>query len=186
MLRDDGLKMALVRSFDAKDGRRVLLRRIRWEDLDDMVDFINSLVEEGADIVRVEKVTREEEADWLSRRLAETEKGNLIHLVAEVDGRAVASAEVMRNRKPMNHVGILGIAIKKGYRGIGIGTEIMKTLIEESRNAGLKVLVLDTYETNKLAQALYRKMGFKDAGRIPKAVYRNGCYIDLLRMTLEL
>ena len=43
--------------FAARDGRKVILRTPRWEDLDDFMDFINSLVEEGADICRNEKVT---------------------------------------------------------------------------------------------------------------------------------
>jgi len=172
--------------FAAKDGRKVILRSVRWEDLDDCIEFINSLVEEGADILRDTKVTREEEADWLGKRLAQVEKGELIDVIAEVDGRMIANSEVEKRSGLMSHVGYLGIGIKAGYRGIGIGTKIMQTLKEESKNAGLKILILDAFATNKTAQALYRKMGFQDAGRIPKAVYKNGEYVDMIRMTLEL
>ena len=174
------------KTFKAKDGREVVLRSIRWEDLDDCIEFINSLVEEGADILRDTMVTREEEADWLGKRLALVEKGELIDVVAEVDGRIIANSEVERRSGFMSHVGYLGIGIKAGYRGIGIGTEIMQTLKEESKKAGLKILVLDAFATNKKAQALYRKAGFKEIGRIPKAIYKNGRYIDMVRMTLEL
>jgi ribosomal protein S18 acetylase RimI-like enzyme len=86
----------------------------------------------------------------------------------------------------MSHVGYLGIGIKADYRGIGIGTQIIQMLKEESKKAGLKVLVLDAFATNKTALALYRKMGLQDAGRIPKAIHKNGKYIDLIRMALEL
>ena len=55
----------VFRRFTAKDGRGVILRAPRWEDLDDLLDFINSLVDEGVDISRDKKVTREEEANWL-------------------------------------------------------------------------------------------------------------------------
>jgi len=41
----------IIREFVAKDGREVTLRAPRWDDLDDMLEFINSLVEEGADIM---------------------------------------------------------------------------------------------------------------------------------------
>jgi len=169
-----------------KDGRRVVLRKPRWEDLDDLLDFINSLVEEGADITRETPVTREEEAEWLGRYLASIEKGETIGVVAEVDGMVVANSEVTRRRGSQSHVGGLGIAVKKGYRRVGIGKELMKALMEESRKAGLKVLVLDVFDSNKVAKSLYAKMGFKDAGRIPKGVFKKGRYIDLLRMTLEL
>lgn len=180
------LKAKILREFVAKDGRRVVLRKPRWEDLDDLLDFINSLVEEGADILQEKLVTREEEADWLGKRLASIEKGETIGVVAEVDGKVVANSEVGRRRGSQSHVGLLGIAVKKDYRGIGIGRELMKTLIEESRKAGLKVLVLDVFDSNKAAKSLYAKMGFKDAGKIPKGVFKNGRYIDLLRMALGL
>lgn len=170
----------------AKDGRKVVLREPRWEDLDDLLDFINSLVEEGADIMRETPVTREEEADWLGKRLASIEKREIIGVVAEVDGKVVANSEVGKRRGSRSHVGILGIAVKRGYRRIGIGRELMKTLIEESRKAGLKVLVLDVLDSNTAAKRLYAKMGFKDAGRVPKGFFKKGKYIDLLRMTLEL
>jgi hypothetical protein len=42
----------------AKDGRRVVLRAL---------SLFNSLVEEGAEIIRNEKVSKEEEIDWLSK-----------------------------------------------------------------------------------------------------------------------
>ena len=162
------------------------MRSLRWEDLDDLLECINFLVEEGAYIVRTEKATRDEEADWLSKYLARAEKGEIIQCAAEVESKVVANSEVVKKEGSMRHVGGFGIAIKKGYRGIGIGTKIMETLIEESRKAGLKILVLEVFETNKTARALYGKMGFREDGRIPKGVYKNGEYVDLIRMILEL
>lgn len=175
-----------ARAFTAKDGRKVVLRSVKWEDLDDLIEFINSLVDEDADIYRSSRVTRVEEAEWLGKRLASIDKGDLIVAVAEVDGRVVANSEVEKRRDIMSHVGDLGIGIKSGYRGIGIGTQLMKALIDESKEAGLKILVLSHIDTNKRARQLYDKMGFKEVGRIPKGVFKNGKYIDLVRMVLEL
>lgn len=178
--------MIKFRAFAAKDGRKVILRSVRWEDLEGLIEFIDSLADEGADILRTERVTREEEAEWLGRRLARIDKGELIDAVAEVDGKVVANSEVQKRAGMMSHIGDFGIGIKSGYRGIGIGTEIMRTLMEESKNAGLRILVLDHFATNKPARALYEKMGFKEEGRIPKGICKNGKYIDLIRMVREL
>jgi len=172
------------RIFIAKDGRQIVIRSIRWEDLDGAIEFINSLADEGFETAQ--RVTRSEEADWLGKRLARREKGELIEAVAEVDGKVVANSGVEKRTGAMSHLGYLGMAIMPGYRGIGIGTELMKVLIEEARLAGLKVLFLDHYETNKAARGLYEKVGFKEAGRIPKAIHRDGTYVDLVRMVLEL
>ena len=172
--------------FTAKDGRKVVLRSVKWEDLDDLLEMINSLVEEDADITRTKKVTRAEEAEWLGRYLAQMEKKEIINCAAEVKGKVIANSEIGKREDPMSHVGGFGIAIKQGYRNIGIGTQIMQSLIEESKKAGLRILVLDVFNSNCIAKHLYRKMGFKEAGRIPKGIHKNGEYVDLIRMTLEL
>lgn len=178
--------MIKPRTFKARDGRMVVLRSVKWEDLDDLLEFINSLVEEDADILRNERVTRIEEAEWLGKRLTRIEKGELIDIVAEVDGKVVANSEVEKRSDVMRHVGYVGIGTKSGYRGVVIGTELMNALTEESRASGLKILVLTHFSTNKIARKLYEKIGFRDAGKIPKGIYKNGRYIDQARMVLEL
>ncbi|MFQ6125372.1 MAG: hypothetical protein ACE5R6_12325 [Candidatus Heimdallarchaeota archaeon] len=40
----------ILHRFTATNGRQVILRTPRWEDLDDLVELINSLVEEGVEI----------------------------------------------------------------------------------------------------------------------------------------
>lgn len=174
------------KTFITKDGRKAILRSPRWEDLDDLLDFINSLVDEGVDISREERTTREAEADWLGKKLAAIEKGGTVAIVAEVDGKVVANSDVEKRSGPMSHVGYLGIAVKSGYRRIGLGAEIMKTLIDESKKMELKILVLDVFNSNRAAKSLYKKMGFKEVGRIPKGIRKKGKYIDFIRMTLEL
>ena len=112
-------------------------------------------------------------------------KGEVIGVVAEVDEKVVASSEVGRRSGSMSHIGFLGVAVKKGYRGIGIGKELVKTLIEESKKTGSKVLVLEVFDSNTIAKSLYTKLGFKNAGRIPKGVFKRGKYIDLLSLFSE-
>jgi len=51
--------------FTAKDGREVILRTSKWEDLDDALEFINSLIKEEAKILANAAKTREQEIDWL-------------------------------------------------------------------------------------------------------------------------
>lgn len=174
------------KTFVANNGRKVVIRPPKWEDLDGLIEYINSLVDEKVEIVLNKKIAREEEAEWLAKRLISIDKWEVINIVAEVDGEIVAGAEIERQKHRMSHVGVLGIGIKLPYRGIGIVTTIMKMLIEESKKAGLKILVLDVFDTNKIAKEFYEKMGFKEVGRIPKGVCKNGKYIDLARMALEL
>jgi len=172
--------------FQLRDRRRLILRSPRWEDLDDFLELINSLVEEEADIIINKKVTREEEADWLARYLTDIEKGKTIGIVAEVDGKVIGNSEVTRGIGAESHVGFLGVAVTKEYRDLGIGTRVLETLIEESKKAGLELLVLDVYTSNARACHVYRKIGFRDAGTIPRMVYKRAGYFDVVRMYLEL
>jgi RimJ/RimL family protein N-acetyltransferase len=171
-----------------KDGRRAILRAPDFHDLDALLAFISELVDERVEIVRTTKPSREE-AEWLGKRLAEIEKGSLVILVAEVDGRLVANSEVGQ-RTPqfpeMSHVGVLGIAILKNARGVGLGTALMESLIQLAKQMNLRVVILDTFATNNIAQRLYKKVGFVEVGKIPKGIHRNGRYIDLLRFAIEI
>jgi len=172
-----------------RDGRKAVLRTPDWRDLDRLLAFIGKLVEERAEIVRTMKPSRNEEAEWLGRRLAAIEKGSLVSSVAELNGRVVASSEV-EQRTPqypeLSHVGVLGIAILKDARGLGLGTILMQSLIQLSKQIGLKVIILDMFATNTVARRLYEKVGFVEVGKIPKAIYRDGNYIDLVRFAIEI
>jgi RimJ/RimL family protein N-acetyltransferase len=177
----------ILRRFIAKDGREVILRTPKREDLDDLLELINSLVEEDAEILIDKKLSREEEADWLSRTLAQLEKGNKVHMVAEVDGKVIASSGITKRRYGCEkHVGNLGIIIKAEYRDLGVGTEMMKTLIDHARIMEIKILTFDVYATNNRALHVYEKVGFKKTGRIPKRYYKKGKYIDGIIMTKEI
>lgn len=179
--------MARVYSeFFLEDGSKVVLRSPRWEDLDGLTELINSLVEEGAPITMDRVITRVEEAEWLAGCLANIEKGRTIMVVAEVNSKVIGNSEMNRLGGHQSHVGLLGIIIAREYRNRRIGTKMLKTLIEESRKAGLKLLVLDVLSTNTKARHVYEKVGFREAGVIPKMAHTSEGYDDLIRMYLEL
>ena len=172
--------------FNAKDGREVILRTPKWEDIDDALDFINSLVEEDAMILVNEKKTREQEIDWISSCMSKLEKSQFIMIVAEVDGKLVGVVEVNPNFGKMSHVGSLGISVKKGYRNIGIGLDLIKEAEKHAIHMRLKTMELEVFEKNERAIHVYEKMGYKVTGRIPEGVLHQGEYSDVLIMTRKL
>ncbi len=173
----------VFREFFAGDGREVVLRTPTWEDLEGLMGLINSLVEEKAEIARTEKVTRDEEVEWLPKMLASLQKDELFFLVAEVGGKLVASSDIRILHGDEKHVGVVGIVIKNGFRDLGIGTEMMKTLVEQATKMDLKVLTLQVFATNKRAVHVYKKAGFVKTGRVPMKHFREGQYIDEVLMT---
>jgi RimJ/RimL family protein N-acetyltransferase len=173
----------VLQELSVKDGRKVVLRTPRWEDLGDLLELINSVVDEGAEISRDEKVSKEEEIDWLSRLLALLERGKTFFLVAEVDGGVIASSDINRQTGYQKHVGVVGIVIKRGFRELGIGTAMMRVLIEQAEKMGMKVLTLTAFASNKRAIHVYEKVGFVQTGLIPKKHLKEGKYIDEVIMT---
>jgi RimJ/RimL family protein N-acetyltransferase len=178
--------------FKASTGKNVILRALRWEDLDDCVAFINDLVgerhsEPNLGIMADRKQTRESEAEWLANQITGIEGGNIVSVVAEVGGRLVGNSSVTRGSyDDTRHHGYLGIAILRKHRNVGIGLEMMRTMIKESRKAGMKTIQLEVFANNPRAIRVYERTGFKEAGRIPKKMQRNGKFIDSVVMAREL
>jgi len=176
----------LLRQFKAGDGTEVKLRTPRWEDLDDLLDFINGLVDEEAMIAVNQKHTRESETDWLARSLTNLEKDKHIAIVAEADGRVVGSCELNPRPGRMSHVASLGISVKDGYREKGIGQEMMRELEKQAPKLGLESIYLEVFSTNDRAIHVYRKMGYVETGRIPACIKYRGGYVDSVIMTKHL
>ena len=174
----------ILKNFKAKDGQNVVLRTPRWEDLDDLLELINSLVEEKAEIYITEKFTRENEAEWLIKTISHMEKDEQIFLVAEVDKKVIASSDFQIQGGTEEHSGEIGIAVRDGYRNLGIGTEIMKTILEQVAFFGLRTITVKTFATNKRAIHVYKKVGFVESGIIPKKHFREGKFIDEVIMSM--
>jgi RimJ/RimL family protein N-acetyltransferase len=180
--------------FAITDGRKVTLRRLESRDLDAILEFINSLVNEKARdrdttlyVGFDQKVTRMDEAKWLVETITAIKRRKIISVIAEIDGRIIANGEVTRGRyRETHHHGHVGLTMISEYRGRGIGRRVIEMLISMSRKAGLKTVEVEFLATNKSARRAYEKSGFKQAGLIPKKVQRNGKYFDGLIMARTL
>ena len=175
-----------------KTGERVLVRSMRWEDLDGLLELANDLVAERDDnpdlgIILDQKQTRDSEAQFVSSMLLGIENGSVINVLTEANGKVVGNSEITRGKSSDEyHHGKLGIAIIRKYRDRGIGREMLNTLIEESRRTGLKTLELEVFADNKKAAHLYKSVGFKRVGTIPKKIFRKGEFHDIIVMSMVL
>lgn len=59
---------------------------------------------------------------------------------------------------------ITNIVVKKDMRGKGIGNKLLETLLQYSKKPEISEITLEVHEDNKIAQELYKKYGFKQAG----------------------
>ncbi|MDC7229587.1 MAG: GNAT family N-acetyltransferase [Sphaerochaetaceae bacterium] len=87
----------------------------------------------------------------------------------------------------MAHRCQIGISVAANQQGNGIGSLLMKTLLDAARLAGYEQMELEVVASNTRAVHLYNHFGFREMGRIPRGFhYREGYYEDLLLMVREL
>jgi ribosomal protein S18 acetylase RimI-like enzyme len=79
--------------------------------------------------------------------------------VIEVDGEPAGRLYVYRGR---DDVRIMDIALAPPFRGRGIGTRLIETLIDEAESSGRKLSI--HVEHNNPARRLYERLGFGPAG----------------------
>lgn len=69
---------------------------------------------------------------------------------------------------------------------MGKGIEMMKALIDQGKNWGLKLLTLSVFRSNSRAIHVYEKVGFVQVGRIPRKFFKEGKCVDEILMTKTL
>jgi RimJ/RimL family protein N-acetyltransferase len=184
----------VFRIFTLGDGRRVVLREADHRDLDKLLAFINELVSEkkhdGSSRLFTgfeSRLTKRQEAGWLDDLVRGIRKGDTISVLAELEGEVVGNGEITRGSyRETRHHGHLALTIRGAYRGLGIGREMVKTLLTEAKRQGLKNVHVEFLSTNEAAARVYEKAGFKRVGSIPGKVYRNGRFLDSLIMARRL
>ena len=133
----------------------------------------------------VDRPPLEGEKDWYETQYARVQKGEMIYMVAEVDGHAVGSCTVARvgytEASEQAHVGELGILVGRSMRAKGVGTALLEETLAVARTK-FEVVYLSVFAFNVGAQRLYERFGFTVCGVLPRAVKRGDQYFDLVRM----
>ena len=81
------------------------------------------------------------------------------------------------------HRGYLGMSIRQKYTGMGLGSFMMEIALEQAKKNGFEQVELGVFSDNERAQGLYRKYGFKEYGRTPRAFkLKDGTYRDEIIM----
>lgn len=176
-------------SFTAKNGVRVVLREPRKGDAPALLRFINDLAVEPMSGILVDgKLTLKDEEAYLKGLLSDIKSRAVAVLLVEHDGRIVGNCSISRQRWKKRHRALLAIALSKGYREVGIGTELARRVmaLAVERLEGIEVIELSYLAYNKRAQSFYAKLGFKPEGVVRRSVKEGDRYYDERMMVLEL
>jgi len=172
--------------------KEITVRKLAPGDLKSVGKFaehINSLVKEGAYIHAYKKISEKEERNWLEARFKKQKQKRGIFLVAEHKGKVIGIARVESYEGSWDHQAELNIDIAKDFRGIGLGSHLIKELIKRAIgdiNPRPVRLILGAMTENKDAIRLYKKEGFKKIAIIPGQHHYKDRFIDEIIMVFNL
>ena len=168
------------------NGEKVNIKELTEYNLKDagkFLNFINSFFKEGAQLLAKREISLKEEKDWLNAQLKEVKKNKKVYLAAECQGQIIGSIEVGVGTGRNDHVGTLHIAVRNGYRRMGLGKYLMETVIKLAKKRfKIKVINIPVFITNKPAIGLYKYCGFKKVATIPKQFQYKGKLVSKVIM----
>ena len=91
----------------------------------------------------------------------ELSNANSYYLVAKSDNEILGFAGI---KTVLDEADIMNIVVKKSKRKLGIGSLLLKNIIELCKNLNISTLFLEVNEKNTPAISLYKKFGFKNVG----------------------
>ena len=145
-----------------------------------MADYVISLMTQ-ADIDGMHAIEEATFASPWSRKSIEDELHNPCarYLVARENGEVIGYAGMWL---VIDEGHVTNVAVREDKRGMGIGKELMRQLIQLAADSGMIWMTLEVRRSNKVAQNLYHSFGFVDVG-YRKRYYENN--EDALLMGLE-
>lgn len=108
--------------------------------------------------------------------------------VAEEDGRVLGwiALTPYSRRAAYSGVAEIGVYVAAEARGRGVGTALLRGLIEDARRAGLWTLQAGVFPENRASLELLRRNGFREVGRRERIGRLHGAWRDVLLLELRL
>lgn len=141
------------------------------------------------EVVEIEETCGLSRWGWDAYHAELTENKNSIMLVARLRGGDGSEAErkvqgFIAARMVAGELHINNVAVRHERRRQGMARSLLETAIKEAEGRGARAAFLEVRAGNEPAQALYRRCGFKAAGR--RAGYYTQPLEDALVMNLRL
>jgi RimJ/RimL family protein N-acetyltransferase len=169
----------------SKSGAEIVIRSALKQDAAAILDLSKSVI--GEEVYQLTsrsefKMTIEAEEKWIESHLTNP---NHIILVAETNSKIVGLLDFSNgHRQRIAHTGEFGMSVERSGRDQGIGSLLLRVLIEwATQNKTIEKIGLSVHSNNDRAIALYKKMGFEIEGvRKRDLKYGEGQYIDTVVM----
>lgn len=183
----DQIQMEL-RKYELKNGQVLTIRTAAVEDARALLDYVRGISGES-DFLSFGpgefELTIVQEEDFLRQCLL---SDNQLYLLGLIDETIVATLSFLGGHRPrLRHSGELSMAVKKQYRGLGIGSWMLDALIDWVKATQIITKInLRVRTDNQRAIQLYEHKSFKIEGTISREMFLNGKYFAHHWMGLEI
>lgn len=164
------------------EGKSVRLRGFELTDAPKILEHFNSIeIRRFMDMPAPH--SQEQEERWIRNTwdARKTGRGHYYAIEYKKSKQLIGGCGLFSIEKINQHGELMIVLYIKQYWGQGLGTEALQLLLQFGFNhINLKTIYLYTHDTNKRAQRVYEKLGFKPGGRRRQASYLEGAYHDLL------
>jgi RimJ/RimL family protein N-acetyltransferase len=174
-------------------GGAVVVRSAAGDDAAAMLDHRRRSAMQSAHIISEASdvdADVEKQRAWILER---TEHPGHLTLVAEPAGDGAEPGRIIStltftagSRRKIAHHGTFGIGTDPEWRGRGVGTALIETLLDwAAAHPVLEKVCLGVFSRNEGARVLYKKMGFVEEGRLLRFVKHGpGEYDDDISMCI--
>lgn len=133
-------------------------------EISDLARLLIDVVADGASIGFLPPLSLEEATRYWEEAL----KPDVILWTAHLGGALVGSVQLHRCTRPngKHRAEIAKLMVHKEARLKGIGRKLMEVAEKKAKSEGCRLLVLDP-RAGDVSNALYRSLGYVEAGRIP-------------------
>ena|SRR5690348_8139225 len=153
-----------------RDGRSVEIRALRR---DDQADFISAVGHASAQSLYrrffIPRRNFSEEEIAFFTDVDFVDHVALVAVMEEAGRRIIVGGSRYVAAEPGRAE--VGFVVVDQYQGKGIGSALMRHLVEIARGAGLKELIAEVLSDNAAMLGLFKKSGFRITGRGPGIVY---------------
>ncbi len=140
-----------------EDGARLLLRPLVADDERGLIALYSLAEPDDLRSLRDDVTDPEVIRGWIE----DLDYRRVLPLVAVANERVVGNATLHRRAGSYQHIGEVRIYLAKDFRGRGLGTEMLKTLIDLARREGLHWLQAEVFASQPKVIRAFEALGFE-------------------------
>jgi L-amino acid N-acyltransferase YncA len=161
------------------------MREATLQDLASIVEIYNSTIPGRIVSADTEPVSVEQRLPWFN----EHDPARRPILVAEANGEILgwlSLSDFYDGRPAYNGTAEIGIYVREGHRGKGIGRRLLQEAIGRAPDLGIKTLTAGAFAVNESSLELFERFGFEKWAHFPRVAELEGAEIDLVVLGLRL